>query len=140
MLVGLSHAVVVAGPNGAGKSTTAPALVRDLMGIPTFVDAELASRTFAPWLRKLKEREGYRVSIVYLWLPSPEHAIARVRDRVLHGGHDVPEAVIRRRYHRGLNNFSTCINQLQTPGCSWTTQPSQARIQWLSSISPVELR
>lgn len=41
----------------------------------------------------------------YLWLRSPEIAIARVQERVRAGGHDVPEATIRRRYKRGVKNF-----------------------------------
>ena len=32
-------------------------------------------------------------------------AIARVRQRVLEEGHDVPEPVIRRRFHIGWRNF-----------------------------------
>jgi predicted ABC-type ATPase len=47
----------------------------------------------------------YAVDLVFLWLPAPEMAVARVGERVRLGGHDVPEAVIRRRYHRGLENF-----------------------------------
>lgn len=49
---------------------------------------------------------GYVVHIVYLWLDSPELAVARVRRRVKRGGHAVPEQVIRRRYERGLSNFA----------------------------------
>jgi predicted ABC-type ATPase len=32
-------------------------------------------------------------------------AIARVRERVRMGGHDIPEEVIRRRYEGGIRNF-----------------------------------
>ncbi len=35
----------------------------------------------------------------------PRNAIARVAQRVRQGGHDIPETVIRRRYHAGLENF-----------------------------------
>lgn len=31
--------------------------------------------------------------------------LLRVRERILAGGHNVPEATIRRRYERGLRNF-----------------------------------
>jgi predicted ABC-type ATPase len=47
---------------------------------------------------------GYEVHVYYLWLPSPDVAVARVRQRVAVGGHDVPENVIRRRYMRSLLN------------------------------------
>ena len=48
---------------------------------------------------------GYAVKLLFLELPSPEAALRRVRLRVSKGGHDIPEAVIRRRFHAGLRNF-----------------------------------
>jgi predicted ABC-type ATPase len=50
---------------------------------------------------------GYVVRIVYLWLESADVAIARVRRRVTEGGHSVPDETVRRRYHRGLENFAS---------------------------------
>lgn len=49
--------------------------------------------------------QGYRVSLFFLGLPDAETAIARVAERVRQGGHDIPEAVIRRRFAAGLANF-----------------------------------
>ncbi len=49
--------------------------------------------------------QGYWVSLIFLRLPSVETAIARVAERVRHGGHDVPEEVIRRRFESGWSNF-----------------------------------
>lgn len=48
---------------------------------------------------------GYRVKLIFLQLDHPEEAIARVALRVKQGGHDISEAVIRRRFDSGLNNF-----------------------------------
>lgn len=52
-------------------------------------------------------RSGYHVSIFFLSLPDVGAAIARVAMRVRQGGHDIPEAVIRRRFAAGLHNFGT---------------------------------
>lgn len=49
---------------------------------------------------------GYRVELIFLKLGSPDEAVARVAQRVRQGGHDVPQAVIRRRFAAGLHNFS----------------------------------
>lgn len=49
--------------------------------------------------------QGYHVSLFFLRLPNAETAIARVAERVLQGGHDIPEDVIRRRFAAGLLNF-----------------------------------
>src|SRR5690606_15816424 len=48
---------------------------------------------------------GYRVELIFLRLNSPDEAVARVAQRVRQGGHDVPEAVIRRRFEAGLKNL-----------------------------------
>lgn len=55
---------------------------------------------------------GYRVELFFLSLPEPEDAISRVALRVRQGGHDVPEAVIRRRFASGLGNFKRIYRHL----------------------------
>jgi predicted ABC-type ATPase len=67
-------------------------------------ETTLSSRTFAHWIEALKHT-GYAFHLLFLWLPEPEFAIARVAERVRMGGHDVPEETIERRYHAGLKNF-----------------------------------
>ncbi len=67
-------------------------------------ETTLAARSYARWLTELKA-SGYRTHLVFLWLPTPEMAIARVANRVQHGGHHVASDVVRRRYHAGLRNF-----------------------------------
>ena len=48
---------------------------------------------------------GYRVSLFFLKLNSVDLAIDRVAERVRQGGHNIPEAVIRRRFQSGWHNF-----------------------------------
>ena len=67
-------------------------------------ETTLASRSFAPWLREQKS-SGYILTLVFLWLSSPELAQQRVRERVRLGGHHVPDDVVKRRYEVGLKNF-----------------------------------
>jgi predicted ABC-type ATPase len=50
-------------------------------------------------------RTGYRMRLIFLGLPTAEVAIARVAMRVAQGGHNVANAVIRRRFVAGLRNF-----------------------------------
>ena len=55
---------------------------------------------------------SYWVKLFFLRLDSPETAIARVRQRMSEGGHHVPDEVIRRRFHGGLNNFESVYRDL----------------------------
>ena len=48
---------------------------------------------------------GYRVSIVFIFLKSPETCVARVRNRVSAGGHHVPTEDVVRRFYRSKRNF-----------------------------------
>src|SRR5205085_4243495 len=67
-------------------------------------ETTLASRSYAAWISRIR-RDGYSNHLLFLWLQSPDIAIERVKERVRMGGHDVPEEVILRRYHRGMQNF-----------------------------------
>jgi len=67
-------------------------------------ESTLASVTLARHLLEWQSM-GYRVHVVYLWLPSVDLALARVKLRVEGGGHDVPAPTIRRRFERGRTNF-----------------------------------
>jgi len=59
------------------------------------------------YVRLLKECQaaGWRISLIYLWVPSAEYSIARVARRVSQGGHHIPDEVIRRRHLAGLRNM-----------------------------------
>jgi predicted ABC-type ATPase len=55
---------------------------------------------------------GYKVKLVFLTLPSADFAVQRVSERVKHGGHNILEAVIRRRFDTGLRNFNAIYKLL----------------------------
>jgi predicted ABC-type ATPase len=67
-------------------------------------------------IRHLKKR-AYEVHFFFLWVPSVDLALKRVRARVLEGGHDVPENVGRRRFDRSIRNF---LGRYVPLGDSWT--------------------
>jgi len=55
---------------------------------------------------------GYRIEIVYLWLPSPRLALLRIAARVRQGGHNVPRAEVLRRFDRSWSNFQAVYRPL----------------------------
>ncbi len=67
-------------------------------------ETTLAGLSYARHIPKWRKR-GYTVEIVFLRLPSARLAVARVKNRVSEGGHYIPQAVVRRRFAAGLNNF-----------------------------------
>ena len=63
-------------------------------------ETALSGRSYAKFIPRW-QRLGYRVTLFFLRLPTAEAAVARVRQRVIEGGHAVPEQVVRRRFHAG---------------------------------------
>lgn len=64
-------------------------------------ETTLSGRGYLRLIQRLRRR-GWRVELIYLALPSLELSILRVAERVAHGGHNVPEAVLQRRFPRSL--------------------------------------
>ncbi len=69
------------------------------------LESTISGRTYLRMIPRWKEM-GYHVILYFLKLPSVELAIQRVGLRVKHGGHNIPQDVIRRRYERGLANLA----------------------------------
>ncbi len=74
-------------------------------------ETTLAGRRYAR-LIPAWQKHGYEVSLFFLRLPASDLAVSRVRQRVLEGGHDVPEQVVRRRFHAGWRNFESLYRPL----------------------------
>lgn len=73
-------------------------------GLDFAFETTLSGKSYANLLSELKSK-GYALHLFFLWIPSPELAIARIKDRVAEGGHYVPPEDVRRRFVRGLRNF-----------------------------------
>ena len=67
-------------------------------------ETTLSGRSYVRLLNEMKN-DGYQILLFFLWLPSADLAVARVKNRVRQGGHNVPEPVIRRRFESGIRNF-----------------------------------
>ncbi len=67
-------------------------------------EATLSGHTQLRLIEGLKKR-GYKIHILFLWVPAVELSQARVKVRILQGGHSVPEPVIARRFERSIRNF-----------------------------------
>jgi predicted ABC-type ATPase len=74
-------------------------------------ETTLSGRSYVRVIRDLRKR-GYRMHMFYLWIPGPELALLRVRERVRQGGHNVPAADVRRRFRRTLTNLFTLYRPL----------------------------
>jgi predicted ABC-type ATPase len=67
-------------------------------------ETTLSGRSYLRSIRRIKKR-GYRVHFFFLLIPTIDLALTRIKARVLKGGHDIPERVVRRRFDRSIQNF-----------------------------------
>jgi predicted ABC-type ATPase len=80
-------------------------------GVDFAFETTLSGKSYVDLLTDLKAR-SYALHLFFLWLPSAELAIARIKERVQEGGHHVPAEDVRRRFARGINNFFTLYESL----------------------------
>ena len=67
-------------------------------------ETTLSGRAYARQIPQWRQL-GYYVKLFFFSLPSAETAVRRVAERVRQGGHDIPEATIRRRFDAGKRLF-----------------------------------
>jgi predicted ABC-type ATPase len=73
-------------------------------GVDFIIESTLSGRTLRSYLARARSA-GFTITVVFVYLDSPETCIVRVRARVRGGGHNVPEEDIRRRFLRSCRNF-----------------------------------
>ncbi|GGD57554.1 hypothetical protein [Lacimicrobium alkaliphilum] len=77
-------------------------------------ETTLAGRSYLKLIERLNH-DNWKVTLVYLALPTVGMSINRVAERVAHGGHNIPKADIMRRFSRSLRNllleFSYCVDK-----------------------------
>lgn len=67
-------------------------------------ETTLSGKTYINFFKELKKK-GYSLHLFFLWIPSSQLALVRIKDRVAEGGHDVPAQDVCRRFNRSIDNF-----------------------------------
>jgi predicted ABC-type ATPase len=75
------------------------------------LESTLSGKNMGRLIPRLKEN-GYFVKIIYIFLETPEVCIERIKERVLKGGHSVPEKDVIRRFYRSKKNFWSLYKRL----------------------------
>jgi len=73
-------------------------------GVDFGFETTLSGVTYLKYFKMLKEK-GYKIHIYFLWIPGVQLAVARVKDRVAQGGHNVPVQDVKRRFGRSMKKF-----------------------------------
>ncbi len=79
-------------------------------------ETTLSGRSYLTRIDAWRAR-GWKVVLIYLYIPGPEFSESRVSQRVLQGGHNIPVADINRRYPRSLRNLFSYVEHCDVTFC-----------------------
>jgi predicted ABC-type ATPase len=85
------------------------------------IETTLATLSYAQKIPGWRKRD-YVVSLIFIGLRSEAESAARVRKRVESGGHDIPEAVLRRRFSKSRRYFETIYKPLVNSWYEWESR------------------
>lgn len=90
-------------------------------------ETTLAGKAYAGRIGRWKE-QGYLFVLGFFWMPQVELALQRVAKRVESGGHHIPDAVVRQRYARGIDNFFDLYQPLADEWAVYDNSGSEPRL------------
>ncbi|HEX5313195.1 zeta toxin family protein [Aquabacterium sp.] len=105
-------------------------------GLDYNFETTLGGRSFAKLLKDAAEA-GFEVRIWYVGLASPELHLSRIKARVQHGGHDIPEADVRRRFDQSrlqLIDLLPHLTELRVYDNSTEASPHQGQAPRLQPV------
>ncbi len=73
-------------------------------GVDFAFESTLSGKSYFNLLRSLKTKR-YQLHLFFLWIPDSELALARIKERVAEGGHNVPAGDVKRRFKRSIHNL-----------------------------------
>ena len=101
------------------------------------LETTLSGKTYIRLFRHAKQL-GFEIELHYLWLSSPTQAVARVRERVRKGGHNVPTPDIRRRFKRSLVHLLDDYLSLANRWAIWDSRGLPAKRLAISATHDIE--
>jgi predicted ABC-type ATPase len=96
-------------------------------GVDFGFETTMSGVTYLKYFKMLKEK-SYKIHIYFLWIPSSQLAVARVKDRVVQGGHNVPIADIKRRFERSTEKFFTQYRLLADQWMLFNNEQSKPKL------------
>ena len=74
-------------------------------------ETTLSGKAYLNTLKRLKDR-NYEIHLFFLWVPDVSLSLARIKERVSRGGHNIPSADVHRRFKRSQHNFTVFYEKL----------------------------
>lgn len=133
-----------ASPLTAGREVLAKVRAYLQRGESFAVETTLSGKNYLQTMLNARQF-GFRVGLVYVGTGDVTINISRIADRVIGGGHHVPEVDVRRRYARSLKNlviaahradFSIIFDNSSEAGYQQIALIQAQQIEWFQPIPP----
>ena len=124
----VADAILIAGANGAGKTTFARQFLQVQYPGGAFLNADEIQREDSRFAHPVAAGRELLRRMTGVETAGVTYAVDRVARRVAAGGHSVPEADIRRRFHRGLQLFETVFKPLPDRWYHWLSDDGGLRL------------
>jgi predicted ABC-type ATPase len=89
------------------------------------IETTLATLIYAGKIPNWRHKHRYTVSLLYLRLNSVAESIERVRRRVAAGGHNIPDEIVERRFHKSHGYFETIYKPIVNHWRVWESREGE---------------
>ena len=99
---------IIAGVDGVGKSSLFGILSREVKNLGRTFITTLSGHRILATVKKAIEK-GYYIRLYYVGLNTVEESLVRIENRVKKGGHNIPDADVKRRFDKRFEDLTTIL-------------------------------
>ena len=95
---------IIAGVDGVGKSSLFGILSREVKNLGRTFITTLSGHGILNTVKRAVEK-GYYIRLYYVGLNTVEESLVRIENRVKKGGHNIPDADVKRRFNKRFEDL-----------------------------------
>jgi len=99
---------IIAGVDGVGKSSLFGILSREVKNLGRTFITTLSGHRILNTVKRAMEK-GYYIRLYYVGLNTVEESLVRIENRVKKGGHNIPDADVKRRFNKRFEDLTTIL-------------------------------
>lgn len=99
---------IIAGVDGVGKSSLFGILSREVKNLGRTFITTLSGHRILNTVKRAMEKDYY-IRLYYVGLNTVEESLVRIQNRVKEGGHNIPDADVKRRFNKRFEDLTTIL-------------------------------
>ena len=99
---------IIAGVDGVGKSSLFGILSGEVKNLGRTFITTLSGHRILNTVKRAMEKDYY-IRLYYVGLNTVEESLVRIQNRVKKGGHNIPDADVKRRFNKRFEDLTTIL-------------------------------